>query len=290
MTSIGSSAFYNCSGLTNITIPNSVTNIEDYAFQNCSGLTSITIPNSVTSIGQYALSYCSSLESVTFGTGVLSIDSNIFKNHTPAKVIWLTNTPPSGYSNAAGTVNYVANDQYTSLSNRTVYKFLSSMFEVDGVKYVPVSPSERTCDVIDCTYEPAAENITIGETVEYKGVQMNVNQIMPYALYNNQHVKSATIDCSGNVPNYAFSSCSSLQTATLGEDVTGIGHYAFSGCSKLEGMIIPNSVTTIGQYAFSICSSNRTDWQQSVNHRHLCVPKLHVVAKDNDSAVGDEDK
>ena len=258
VTSIGNYAFYGCSGLTSITIPNSVTSIGDYAFQYCSGLTSVTIPNSVTSIGQYALYGCTSLESVTIGSGVLSIGGSVFDYHRPAKVIWLTNTPPSGYSNAAGTVNYVANDQYTSLSNRTVYKFLSSMFEVDGVKYVPVSPSERTCDAIDCTYEPAAENITIGETVEYKGVQMTVNQIMPYALYNNQRVKNVTIDCSGNVPNYAFSSCSSLQTATLGEDVTGIGQYAFSGCSKLEGMIIPNSVTTIGQYAFGSCSSMST--------------------------------
>ena len=43
--------FYNCSGLTSITIPNSVTSLEDYCFYGCSGLTSITIPNSVTSLG-----------------------------------------------------------------------------------------------------------------------------------------------------------------------------------------------------------------------------------------------
>ena len=255
VTSIGAYAFCGCSGLTSITIGNSVTSIGSYAFSGCSGLTSITIPNSVTSIGEYALASGSSLESVTIGTGVLSIGNNVFNYYRPAKVIWLTNTPPNGYRYAEGMVNYVANDQYTSLSNRTVYKFLSSTFEVDGVKYVPVSPSERTCDAIDCTYDPAAENITIGETAEYKGVQMTVNQIMPYALYNNQYVKNVMIGCSGNVPNYAFSSCSSLQTATLGENVTGIGEYAFSGCSKLEGMFIPNSVTTIGQCAFGGCSA-----------------------------------
>ena len=75
---MGSSAFYGCSGLTSITIPNSVTSIGGYAFSNCSGLTSVTIPNSVTSIGGYAFSNCSGLTSVTIGNSVTSIGSSAF--------------------------------------------------------------------------------------------------------------------------------------------------------------------------------------------------------------------
>ena len=56
--SIGESAFYDCSGLTSITIPNSITSIGDGAFKNCIRLTSITIPNSVSSIGDRAFSGC----------------------------------------------------------------------------------------------------------------------------------------------------------------------------------------------------------------------------------------
>ena len=74
---------------------------------------------------------CKNLTSLTIGTGVLSIAFYAFWNVKPKKVIWLTNTPPSGYTNAEGIVNYVANNQY-GLSNKTVYPFLSSMFEVDG--------------------------------------------------------------------------------------------------------------------------------------------------------------
>ena len=64
MTSIGEWAFYRCSGLTSITIPNSVTNIGARAFYGCSGLTSITIPNSVTTIGKGAFADCSAITSI----------------------------------------------------------------------------------------------------------------------------------------------------------------------------------------------------------------------------------
>ena len=64
VTSIGSSAFRDCSGLTSVEIPNSVTSIGNLAFQNCSGLTSVVIPNSVTSIGDWTFGYCSGLTSV----------------------------------------------------------------------------------------------------------------------------------------------------------------------------------------------------------------------------------
>ena len=62
-------AFADCSGLTSVTIPNSVTSIGTYAFYRCSGLTSVTIPNSVTSIGKYAFGNCSSLKSIIIPSG-----------------------------------------------------------------------------------------------------------------------------------------------------------------------------------------------------------------------------
>ena len=79
VTRIGQSAFSYCSGLTSVTIPNSMTSIEEGAFSYCSSLTSITISNSVTSIGKSAFSYCSRLKSITIPNSVTKIGDCIFE-------------------------------------------------------------------------------------------------------------------------------------------------------------------------------------------------------------------
>ena len=78
VTKIGEEAFRYCTGLTSITIPDSVTSIGDWAFSYCTGLTSITIPDSVTSIGDYTFWGCDSLTSITIPDSVKFINGNAF--------------------------------------------------------------------------------------------------------------------------------------------------------------------------------------------------------------------
>lgn len=252
--SIGKGAFQG-SGLISVTIPNSVTYIDERVFSSCHNLASVTIPNSVTSIGPSAFSGCGNLTSVIIGSGVTSIANDAFSGTYLKKIIWLPNTPPSGFNNTSGKVNYVSNDRFSSLNNTVVYQFLSSYFDVDGIRYVPVSPSERTCDAIDCIYDENAVNMKIAPTTVYQSITMTVKSIKPYLAFNNNYIKTLTIDNDGAIPEYAFAGCSNIRSVKLSEKVTDIGSSAFQGCRSLETIDIPDNVTELKEYTFSGCSS-----------------------------------
>lgn len=82
VTTIGSSAFSNCTNLTSITIPEGVTTIGSSAFERCTGLTSVVIPSSVTDMGSSAFQYSSGLTSVTLGDGLTRVASYSFRSCT----------------------------------------------------------------------------------------------------------------------------------------------------------------------------------------------------------------
>ena len=78
VSSIGASAFWLCSSLTSVTIPTGVTSVGNNVFSFCSSLTNVALPSGVTNIGNYAFAFCSSLTGIMIPNSVTSIGSNAF--------------------------------------------------------------------------------------------------------------------------------------------------------------------------------------------------------------------
>ncbi len=129
VTSIGYSAFIDCTSITSITIPDSVTSIDSSAFGGCSSLKSITIPNSVTSIGYYAFYGCTSLTSVTIPKSVTGIDDwafgyyydNDYKKINNFKIYCYSGTAGEQYAKGNG-FDYVILDKLPTLAKITGVK------------------------------------------------------------------------------------------------------------------------------------------------------------------------
>ncbi len=123
--SIGEGAFYGCSSLTSIVLPNSVTSIVESAFQGCTSLTSITIPDSVTSIGESAFADCSGLTSISIPDSVTSITNSAFYRCTSLTSITIPNSVTSigicAFAGCTGLTSITIPDSVTSIGQQAFY-------------------------------------------------------------------------------------------------------------------------------------------------------------------------
>ncbi len=190
-------AFYGCSRLTSIDIPDGVTEIGNYAFYGCSRLTSIDIPDGVTEIGNYAFSDCYSLTSVKIGNGVTTIGEYAFNCCSALTSVDIPNS-----------VTTIGDHAFSGCSA------LTSIDIPDGITSIE-NGAFRLCSGLT--------SVKIG-----KGVKS---------------IRSDAFALSG------------LTSIDIPDGVTSIDDDAFLGCSRLTSVKIANSVTSIGTNAFYECDT-----------------------------------
>ena len=144
VTSIGQSAFQECSRLTSITIPNSVTSIGSWAFHSCRSLTSISIPNSVTSIDDAAFYGCEGLTSISIPNSVTVIGNSAFYDCSADVFCYATNVPNTAkdafraYSIQNSDL-YVPASSVNSYKAKEPWKYFRSITAIEGSKTYSLS-------------------------------------------------------------------------------------------------------------------------------------------------------
>lgn len=254
---IGNDAFYNCEGLTSINIQGNITSIGSHAFEGCSGLVSFDIPSSVTSIGEYAFSGCSDLESVNIPIGITSIGDCTFQSCSSLKSIIIpTSVTSIGYrafANCFGLTSVVIPNSVKSIENAA----FDNCSELSIVN-IPNSVANIGSGAFDYCSSLTAINVEEGNSSysSYNGVLFNADKT---TLIKYPEGKTET---SYSVPEgvmyigvRAFSSCENLTSVTIANTVASISDYAFWGCLSLESVNIGKGVTGLSESIFSGCYS-----------------------------------
>ena len=162
VTSIGKSAFYSCSGLSSVIIPNSVTSIGKLAFNACSGLSTVTIPDSVKTIGSDAFSRCSSLSSVTIPNRVTSIGNQAFYNCKGLTSIVIPNSVTSIGTQAFENCNKLT---YVSIGNSVTSIRELTFANCDSLATVIIGNSVKSIENFAFGYCGSLRNITYNGTM-----------------------------------------------------------------------------------------------------------------------------
>ena len=249
---IGVESFAGCSTSGwSITIPSSVTTIEDRAFLD-SWLNSVTLNSGLVSIGHSAFSGCV-FSSLTIPNTVTTIDHFAFEETRitsitiPASVTSIGSNPFASCTGLSSITVETTNANYYSEGNCLIEKSTKTL--VSGCKSSTISN-----DVI-----------IIGISAFYNCTGLTDESIIPNSVTTISH--SAFYNCTGLtgeliIPNSvttisqsAFYKCSGLTSMTLSNNLTSIGEEAFYRCTGLTSVLMPASLTYIGYAAFGVCGN-----------------------------------
>ncbi len=231
-----------------------VRGIDPFAFGNCTGLTSVTIPNSVTNIGWGAFDGCTILTKVIIKDGDYTLN------------FYMTNqaNPTIFYNCPLTTLQIGRNLSYTNTQGLSPFKNMTTLKTVTFSNNVTTISENvfRGCTGLTSVTIPNSVT-SIGSSAFAGCTRLTAIQI-PNSVTSigGGAFESCTALTSINIPNSVvsigtrvFCNCKKMTSITIPNSVKYLGYESFSLCSGLASINIPNSVTIIDDYAFADCTS-----------------------------------
>lgn len=222
-------AFEDCTGLTAVTIPNTITTIGDSAFDGCTGLSTVVIPDSVTKIDNIAFNGCNGLTSVTLSKNLTTLGEGAFRGCTGLKTIVIPDS-----------VSKIERNAFNGCNGLTSVTFSKKLTSIGSFAFS------------NCT---GLKTVTIPNTVTTigEGAFDGCSGIRELTLSNNL----------SKISDETFEDCTGLTSVILPDSVTTIegsggfkySYGAFGGCTNLKKILIPDNVASIGEGAFRGCKN-----------------------------------
>ena len=246
---IGKRAFMDCTTLNKLTLGSGLKTIEKYAFSGCAALKSVIIPDSVETMEYAAFGSCTKLATLTIGKNVQNMDGSAFYGCSAiTSVVWnAKQCNDFDMSNGEGLYSPFssAREQITEVTFGTEVQSIPAQLFAKMTKLPSVNIPSSVIRIGNNAFynNKALASVTMEDGTGELDIQEK-------AFYYCPALSRITLGHTTTIGNYAFGSCSSIETLTLPANLTYIGQSAFEDCDKIARVVIPDKVTTIREKAF----------------------------------------
>ncbi len=244
ITYLGYGAFLQCSTLTSITIPETVSSLGDYCFHHCPSLTTINIPDIVTSMGYGCFTGCSSLASINIPSSVTDLGEMCFYGCSKLTTVTIPESVTS-----LNTACFQSCHNLVSINLPQTITSIGDYCFVGCSSLTSINIPESVTSIGDGCFSACSSLTSII-------LPKSITKLGSGFFDHCSNLKSVLIPESvTSLGDGCFWCCSSLISIVIPDSVTSLGKECFFGCTSLTSISIPNSISSIGDFCFHLCSS-----------------------------------
>ena len=276
VTKIESSAFYNFSDITKISIPATVTDISQYAFKNCENLKTVELKKYPTTIGNPVFYNCNQITElrilsgdITFPCSSILVNQNSLENkisqlYLGEEVTSICSNAFSGCTQLTGLdiahckkLTSIPASAFSNCTSLEVLKLPASLEFIDNSAFSSCSGIAELnithCENLKSINSSSFANCSNLKTVQLPKSIETIGNSAFLGCYQIEQVDLSPYSKLTKIEDRVFSGCSALRSITLPDSLERIGNAAFNDCYALTAVQFPKNLEQIGDSAFSNC-------------------------------------